>query len=64
MKQSIGKITVRAADGRVLGTIEQLDVHQYEYKVRRTRGYAGSYKDALTMVKKLSDVLDKRCKAA
>jgi len=64
MNQIIGKITLRDSTGRALGTVEKLEEQKFEYKVRRTRGFAGSYNDAVGMVRKLSNLLDKRCDAA
>jgi hypothetical protein len=64
MNHRIGKITLRDAEGRVLGTVERKDEAKYEYQVRRTRGFAGSYNDAVGMVRKISALLDKRCDAA
>ena len=64
MNQSINKITIRDAHGRVLGTVHPLEGGKYEYCVRRTRGFAADYADALEMVRKLSRLLDKRCDAA
>lgn len=64
MNQTIGKVTLRDSSGRALGTVERKDDQKYEYSVRRTRGFAGSYNDAVGMVRKLSKLLDKRCDAA
>ena len=64
MNQRIGKVPLRDANGRTLGTVERHDDRKYEYSVRRTRGFAGSYNDAVSMVRKISAILDKRCDAA
>lgn len=61
MNQTIRKIRVIDAEGRVLGTIERHAEDKHEYRVRRTRGFAGSYAEALKVLQKLSAVLDKRC---
>ena len=54
---SIGKVTVRDVCGTVLGTVERISDGKHEYNVGRIRGYAGSYGDAVRLMRGIGRIL-------
>lgn len=56
------KVTVRDLRGKELGEVERIDDRKYLYSLRRIRGYAASYSDAVAILRDLNRILPRTSK--